>query len=79
MVNTGRVRSCVRPFHAVLMTAGPDGIRGSGSNQTLALVALELLRSIPTPGSTGMRHIISFSPLQFLQLQNRLIPLPTSA
>jgi hypothetical protein len=26
----GRVPSCVRPFGAVVMTAGPDGVRGGG-------------------------------------------------
>jgi hypothetical protein len=33
----GRVQSCVRPFSAVLMTAGPDEVRGSVPKQSFAL------------------------------------------
>ena len=39
----GRVQSCVRPVDAVLMTAGPDEVRGPGPNQVIALVAREPL------------------------------------
>jgi hypothetical protein len=35
----GRVRSCVRPVCAVLVTAGPDEVRGPGPNQFSALEA----------------------------------------
>lgn len=35
----GRVQSCVRPVNAVLMTAGPDEIRGTGSNHLNVLIA----------------------------------------
>ena len=33
-VQIGRVQSCVRPVDAVLMTAGPNAIRGIGSQST---------------------------------------------
>jgi len=36
LLTVGR-KSCVRPVCAVLVTAGPDVIRRSGPNQTLAL------------------------------------------
>ena len=37
--HAGRVRSCVRPVCAVLVTAGPDEVRGPGPNQFSALEA----------------------------------------
>jgi hypothetical protein len=36
----GLLQSCVRPVDAVGMTAGPDGILGSGPNQSGGLAAL---------------------------------------
>ena len=30
LMQHGRVRSCVRPFGAALMAAGPNAIRGTG-------------------------------------------------
>jgi len=50
------------------LTAGPDEFRGLGSNQRNALITHDNARSFPIPGSTGMLHIKSFSPLQIIQL-----------
>jgi hypothetical protein len=50
------------------MAAGPDEFRGSGSNQSNALMAHDNARSFPIPGSTGVALIKSSSPLQILQL-----------
>ncbi len=38
LMQSGRVQSCVRPVDAVLMTAGPNAIRGSGPNHKRALL-----------------------------------------
>lgn len=49
----GRVRSCIRPVDAALMTAGPDGVRGSAPNQRGGLCAPKALLALPIPGPAG--------------------------
>jgi hypothetical protein len=41
------------------MAAGPDEVRGSGSNQFVAQEALETLRIYPIPGSTGLSSLLT--------------------
>ena len=45
----GQVQSYVRPLDAVHMTAGPDGVRGSGPNQDYALRCALNFPSLPDP------------------------------
>ncbi len=45
----GRLQSCVRPFYAVLMTAGPDGIREHASYQ------VSLRADVPGPSDQKSR------------------------
>lgn len=61
----GQVRSCMRPVPAAyLMTAGPDGIRGSMPHQRDALgLRLKLCGLYSIPGPPG-RAITSLSPSQ---------------
>jgi transposase InsO family protein len=61
----GRVRSCMRPVGAAhLMTAGPDGVRGSMPHQRDALcLRLKLCGLYSIPGPPG-RAITSLSPSQ---------------
>ncbi len=58
-LDTGRVRSCIRPVSATdAMAAGPDGDRGSRPHQRVALVALKALRACSIPSSAGVHHAV---------------------
>jgi hypothetical protein len=64
LARSGRVRSCMRPVGAAfLMTAGPDGVRGSTPHQRVALLAPKALRALSIPGPPGCA-ITSLSPSQ---------------
>src|SRR5262245_52617816 len=51
-------KSCVRPVRAVLMTAGPDVVRGPGPNQTHGLDTRDPKRVLPIDRSTASHHAI---------------------
>ncbi|WP_408581402.1 IS3 family transposase [Bradyrhizobium barranii] len=58
-LDSGRVRSCIRPVSATdAMAAGPDGDRGSRPHQRVALVALKALRACSIPSSAGVHHAV---------------------
>jgi hypothetical protein len=45
------VRSCVRPFDAVILIAGPDEVRVPGPNQTIELLCPDSTSGCPDSGS----------------------------
>ena len=63
---SGRVQPCIRPLNAAALAAGPDVIRGSGPNQSHALVPrVARSRVFPIDGLDRFASMSS-SPLQFL-------------
>ncbi len=62
LMQSGRVQSCVRPVDAVLMTAGPNAIRGSGPNQKRALVKRRDPSGFSRPSVRPILHYVTFTP-----------------
>ncbi len=61
-VQIGRVQSCVRPVDAVLMTAGPNAIRGSGPNHKRALVKRPDPNGFSRPPVRPILQYLTFTP-----------------
>jgi hypothetical protein len=67
----GRARvGCVHVYGLLLrpmiMTAGPDGVRGSRPHQRVALLAPKALRALSIPGPTGraITSLLSSQPVK---------------
>ncbi len=61
LMQAGRVQSCVRPVDAVLITAGPNAIRGSGPNQKRALVKRPDPNGFSRPPVRPILHYLTFT------------------